>query len=61
MNQQGWHPDFIELQLAHAGRNKVHAAYNPAERLAERGQMMQAWVDYLGKLRASGPAPAIKI
>ena len=28
LNEQGWHPDLIELQLAHAGRNKVRAAYN---------------------------------
>ena len=30
LNEQGWHPDLIELQLAHAGRNKVRAAYNRA-------------------------------
>lgn len=26
LNEQGWHPDLIELQLAHAERNKVRAA-----------------------------------
>jgi integrase len=51
LNEQGWHPDLIELQLAHAERNKVRAAYNRAERLAERRSMMQAWADYLGTLR----------
>lgn len=51
LNEQGWHPDLIELQLAHAERNKVRAAYNRAERLAERRTMMQAWADYLDKLR----------
>ena len=51
LNEQGWHPDLIELQLAHAERNKVRAAYNRAERLAERRQMMQAWADYLDGLR----------
>lgn len=30
LNEQGWHPDLIELQLAHAERNKVRAAYNRA-------------------------------
>ena len=54
LNEQGWHPDLIELQLAHAERNKVRAAYNRAERLAERRQMMQAWADYLDGLRAGG-------
>ena len=43
----------IELQLAHAERNKVRAAYNRAMRLAERRTMMQAWADYLDSLRAS--------
>lgn len=52
LNEQGWHPDLIELQLAHAERNKVRAAYNRATRLAERKKMMQAWADYLDTLRA---------
>jgi integrase len=25
LNEQGWHPDLIELQLAHAERNNVRA------------------------------------
>lgn len=36
LNGQGVHPDLIELQLAHAERNTVRAAYNRAQRLAER-------------------------
>ena len=51
LNELGWHPDLIELQMAHAERNKVRAAYNRAERLAERRTMMQAWADYLDRLR----------
>ncbi len=53
LNEQGWHPDLIELQLAHAERNKVRGAYNRAQRLAERRQMMQAWADYLDRLQAN--------
>ena len=56
LNEQGWHPDLIELQLAHAERNKVRAAYNRATRLAERKAMMQVWADYLDKLRADTEA-----
>jgi integrase len=52
LNEQGWHPDLIELQLAHAERDKVRGAYNRAQRLGERRQMMQAWADYLDNLRA---------
>ena len=43
LNEQGAHPDLIELQLAHAERNTVRAAYNRAQRLAERREMMQDW------------------
>jgi integrase len=51
LNEQGWHPDLIELQLAHKERNKVRAAYNRAQRLAERRKMMQAWADCLDGLK----------
>jgi hypothetical protein len=51
LNEQGYHPDLIELQLAHAERNQVRAAYNKAQRLPERRKMMEAWADYLDGLR----------
>ena len=51
LNEMGVAPDLIELQLAHAERNKVRAAYNRAQRLAERRQMMQRWADHLDDLR----------
>jgi integrase len=59
LNEQGWHPDLIELQLAHADRNKVRAAYNRAQRLQERRRMMQTWADYLDGLRASTKVTSI--
>jgi len=52
LNEQGWNRDAIERQLAHGERNQVRAAYNYAEYLPERRKMMQAWADYLDKLRA---------
>lgn len=52
LNEQGWHRDAIERQLAHAERDKVRASYNYAEHLAERRKMMQAWGDYLDALAA---------
>lgn len=54
LNEQGWHPDLIELQLAHAEPNQVRAAYNRAQRLDERRKMMQHWSDFLDQLRAEG-------
>jgi len=53
LNEYGWHPDLIELQLAHAERNKVRAAYNRAQRLEDRGKMMQEWADYIDTLRST--------
>jgi len=52
LNEQGWHRDAIERQLAHAERDTVRAAYNYAEHLPERRKMMQAWADYLAGLAA---------
>jgi integrase len=57
LNELGWHPDLIELQLAHAERNEVRAAYNRAQRLPERRTMMQAWADYL--VLREGPAVSV--
>ena len=53
LNEMGWAPDVIERQLAHGERNKVRAAYNRAQYMAERKKMMQAWADYLDTLRAN--------
>lgn len=55
LNELGFNPDIIELQLAHAERNSVRAAYNKAQRLADRRKMMQAWADYVDGLRAGTP------
>jgi len=51
LHEQGWASDVIERQLSHAERNSVKAAYNHAEHLPARRKMMQAWADYLEKLR----------
>lgn len=59
LNEAGVAPDLIELQLAHAERNKVRAAYNRAQRLAERRQMMQRWADYLDELRIMASNPNV--
>ena len=60
LNEQGWHPDLIELQLAHAERNSVRAAYNKAQRLPERRKMMQAWADYVDNLRSGANVVPIR-
>ena len=48
--EEGWPSDIIELQLAHTEKNKVKAAYNHAEHMKKRKEMMQWWADYLDRL-----------
>lgn len=55
LNEHGWDHDAVERQLAHHERSGVRAAYNYAQHLPLRRQMMQAWADYLDKLRNSKP------
>lgn len=60
LNEQGFRPEVIDRQLAHAERSKVVAAYNRATYLAERRRMMQWWADYLDRLRAGGEIVPIR-
>lgn len=49
LNENGFRGDVVEAQLAHCERDQVRGAYNHAQYLPERAQMMQWWADYLGK------------
>jgi integrase len=51
LHEQGWPHEAIERQLAHAERNKVSAAYNYAQHLEKRREIMQNWADYLDALK----------
>ena len=51
LNEQGFNEDWVEMQLAHAPRNKIRAIYNRAKYLPQRKQMMQQWADYLDMLK----------
>lgn len=53
LNENGFRPDLIEKQLAHTEKDGVRAAYNRAQYLLERRQMMQWWGDFLQKLKQS--------
>lgn len=52
LHEHGWSHEAIERQLAHAERNKVSAAYNYAEHLTKRREMMDWWADHLDSLAA---------
>ena len=53
LHERGYEHEHIELQLAHAPRNAVSAAYNHALHLKARAKMMQEWADYLDLRRES--------
>lgn len=42
-NEHNWKEDWIERQLAHDERNRIRAAYNAAQYLPQRREMMQWW------------------
>ena len=47
----GYEPEVIERQLAHAVKDVNGTAYNRTRFIDERRTMMQAWADYLDKLK----------
>lgn len=46
-NENGYNKDVIERQLAHTPADKVRSAYNRAEYLPQRTQMIQDWANWL--------------
>jgi integrase len=54
LNEMGYRPDVIEAQLSHVDGSKVRAAYNHAQWLDERRDMMTAWANYLDAVRSAG-------
>lgn len=50
--QLGFAPEVIEHQLAHRVPDRLGTAYNRTRFLEQRRVMMQAWADYLERLRS---------
>jgi integrase len=50
LNEMGYDPDVIELQMAHMSKDRIRATYNKAQWMEKRTQMMQEWADYLDGL-----------
>ncbi len=53
--QSGFSHDVIERQLAHQETDAVRAAYNRAQYLPQRRQMMQWWADWIAQQHANHP------
>jgi len=50
LHEQGFNSAWIELQLAHVDKNAIRGAYNHAQYLEGRREMMQWYADYLSAL-----------
>ena len=50
LNESEFRPDVIERQLAHTDNNQVRRAYNRAQYINERIELMNWWGDYLEKI-----------
>ncbi|WP_237673486.1 tyrosine-type recombinase/integrase [Vreelandella profundi] len=59
LNEYGWRGDLIEKQLAHMPGDKVRAAYNHADYLKERREMLQWYSDYIEALMQGAAAPLV--
>ncbi|MCO6435371.1 tyrosine-type recombinase/integrase [Nitrosomonas nitrosa] len=53
LNEKGYPPKHIEIQLAHLVGNATRRAYDSAKHLDERTKMMQWWADYLDQMRTT--------
>jgi integrase len=54
LNEMGFRVDVIEAQLSHVEGNRVRAAYNHAQYLDERRELMAAWSAYLEAVQQTG-------
>ena len=52
LNEMNFNRDWIEVQLSHKESDSVRGAYNNAEYIEQRKDMMQQWSDYLDKLKS---------
>lgn len=52
LNERGYSPDAIELQLSHINKDRIRATYNKAQLMDERTRMMQDWANFIYSLLA---------
>jgi integrase len=57
LNELGYNPRLVEVQLGHKKADAIEAAYNDAKHFNDRKEMMQKWADYL--TRAVGLKPIV--
>ena len=57
LNEHQWNRDASEMQLGHFERNRVRAAYNRAQYIDTRTEMMQWYADYLDTAKKGNSLP----
>lgn len=57
LNEHGFDPDLIESALAHTDKNSVRKAYNRAEYVERRREMMQWWSNRIAEACHVAPIP----
>jgi integrase len=61
LNELGYESDWVERQLAHGDPDKIRGTYNKAAYLEPRRKMMQAWADYLDRLRSGTSSKVVAL
>lgn len=61
LNEMGYHPDWIERQLAHQDRSVVRRTYNHAQHEEGRAEMMQHWADLLDAWEAGDAGKVVPL
>lgn len=61
LHEMGYRPEVIDRQLAHVEENKTKAAYNHAEYLTERREMMQDWADWIDGIPEKDAGSTLKL
>lgn len=51
LHETGYRTEIIELQLSHKERSSVKAAYNQAQYMTERIEMMEKWSGFINSLK----------
>lgn len=47
LNEQGHNPELIEVALSHINQDRIRMAYNRADYLKQRFELLQAWADFV--------------
>lgn len=47
LNEKGYNADLIEVALSHINQDRIRMAYNRADYIKQRFEMLQAWADFI--------------